>query len=648
MGKRYKTELHILNDTYQWALGVPLDSLRTFVTTSNGAPLVAIGSGGSLTAAHLAASLHASTGSFAKAVTPLELTFIADSLRDSSVLILTGGGRNSDILASLEIASSSEPMQLLVVCMRPQSPIAERSRKFRYVQSLSFDPPSGRDGFLAVNSLIGLSTILIRGYESCVAPHGRLVFPTNLPSSIDSRTFTTKTARRLLDRTTWIILYGGWGFPAAVDAESKLTEAALENVQLADFRNFAHGRHYWLAERGHDTGIIALITPSEKELARKTLRLLPREIPILQLETEHDGPIGSLHLLSDVMHLVGVVGTYKGIDPGRPGVPPYGRRLYHARSLPKKNERWVSEETDASEMVAIIRKSGYSTLRRLNPEELEYWRRAYRDYVRNLEAARFGSVVLDYDGTLCDSTERFGAISRDMVREIVRLLSAGVLIGVATGRGKSVQTVLQQAIPKRYWDQVLIGYYNGADIGSLRDPDHPNRASPLDSSLELIREFLEQDKLLGLLAHCEYRPQQITLEPTENKSMKQILARCQDLISKMDNSRIQIVESSHSVDLIAPGVSKRNLVLACMDVRAGEQAASNVLTIGDRGEWPGNDASLLSTPYSLSVDRTSPDPNSCWNLAPAGHRGTQATLDYFSYMQVGRGTLQLKLGKRPR
>lgn len=63
------------------------------------------------------------------------------------------------------------------------------------------------------------------------------------------------------------------------------------------------------------------------------------------------------------------------------------------------------------------------------------------------------------------------------------------------------------------------------------------------------------------------------------------------------------------------------------------------MTIGDRGRWPGNDYELLHGENTLSVDETSVDPASCWNLADAGQRGVQATLEYIRLLEVVDGQL---------
>ena len=64
------------------------------------------------------------------------------------------------------------------------------------------------------------------------------------------------------------------------------------------------------------------------------------------------------------------------------------------------------------------------------------------------------------------------------------------------------------------------------------------------------------------------------------------------------------------------------------EIKKNVPSNTDILTIGDRGKWPGNDAALLKEPLSLSVDEVSYSPETCWNLSPAGVRGVQATLLY--------------------
>ena len=58
-----------------------------------------------------------------------------------------------------------------------------------------------------------------------------------------------------------------------------------------------------------------------------------------------------------------------------------------------------------------------------------------------------------------------------------------------------------------------------------------------------------------------------------------------------------------------PYASKLNLVEACNTLSSQRGFSNASLCIGDRGQWPGNDFELLSTPFSLSVDEISNDPD---------------------------------------
>jgi hypothetical protein len=94
----------------------------------------------------------------------------------------------------------------------------------------------------------------------------------------------------LWPRQYLIVLCGRATRAAAWDVESRFHEAALGPVQVADYRNFAHGRHHWLAKHRERSGVVAFVTPEERDVAEKTLRLIPRDVPVCRLETSATGP----------------------------------------------------------------------------------------------------------------------------------------------------------------------------------------------------------------------------------------------------------------------------------------------------------------------------------------------------------------------
>ena len=99
--------------------------------------------------------------------------------------------------------------------------------------------------------------------RSSTPPQGRDPLPHHLEdlihpgqSSEEFQSGLARTCRQLWDRATIVVLHGHVTQAAAIDLESKLTEAALGQVQLADYRNFAHGRHHWFAKHGESSAII--------------------------------------------------------------------------------------------------------------------------------------------------------------------------------------------------------------------------------------------------------------------------------------------------------------------------------------------------------------------------------------------------------
>jgi hypothetical protein len=128
------------------------------------------------------------------------------------------------------------------------------------------------------------------------------------------------------------------------------------------------------------------------ELARKTLALLPSTVTIIRLATQTEGPIGGLELLMSVFRITDSVGQLVGIDPGRPGVPGYGSQIYH---LGPTNE--IARQALPKHPATRRKQAARSTLGEVR--DFAVVDRARRDYVGRLVRARFGALVMDFDGT---------------------------------------------------------------------------------------------------------------------------------------------------------------------------------------------------------------------------------------------------------
>ena len=129
MGKRYATELCKLSETYSWALHAPIDPLVAGVSASASLPLVAVGSGGSFSAAHLSCSLHQYfTGMLSRPLTPLDLVSSTINLRSVSAMIISAGGSNIDTVSAFENAVDREPRRCIVLCLHNTSTLSRLSR----------------------------------------------------------------------------------------------------------------------------------------------------------------------------------------------------------------------------------------------------------------------------------------------------------------------------------------------------------------------------------------------------------------------------------------------------------------------------------------------------------------------------------------
>lgn len=627
MGKPFESELTQLPQTYLWASEFSVESLAKAVRRSK-SPLLAVGSGGSFTTACLAAALHERHfGLPCVPMTPLELVRSEIDLRETAVLLLTAGGKNADILGAFHSAVRREPRRFVIVCATTGSKLAGAAADYSTVEVCEFDPPPGRDGFLATNSLLASGLILIRAYALAAGVTSQL--PDDL-ETLAGPHFRKVDFSPLLGRETIVVLHPPSLKTVAVEIESKFTEAALGHVQIADYRQFAHGRHHWLAKRGDESAVLALSTDDDA-IAARSLRLIPDSIPVVRLTLPHTGPVSCLSGVAHAFELVRQAGKAREIDPGDPGVPEFGRKLYNLGVFPRVQlTRGI-----ATPEVAIARKSRLPA----SQSSASAWQDAYAAFLARLSSARIRALVLDYDGTLCDEAKRFDPLPAAMADELSRVLHAGIPVGIATGRGKSVRESLQEALPRNLWDRVVVGYYNGADIGLLSDDSRPDGTKTVSEPLRPVEELLIRQ--IPFLGSCEteLRPWQITLKPAESMALDRLWQCVQGLVAHL--AGVAVLRSGHSVDVLAPGVSKLAVVRRLMQM--ADSSIEEVLCVGDQGCWPGNDHELLGTPLSLSANVTSADPDRCWNIAPAGARESQATLGYLVLLKKSRGGLRFDI-----
>lgn len=623
MGKPFSRELQILPQTVKWANEINLEKLSTIIGKL-AHPVYVVGSGGSFSACIYAADLLTAKGIFAKAVTPLELFYSKSTIRKSSLIFISASGRNTDILFAYKKAIESEPVAIINICMRTKTKLTELSSGYSCSTSFEFKPPFGKDGFLATNSLAAYFVILYRAINN-QSLEKKLH---SLPQSF-FKNFLNKTT----NNTCFTILYGSYHHAVAVDLESKFSEAGLAPSLLSDYRHFAHGRHQWF-DKKKDSAIIALTCPADQKLCQKTLQLLPENIPKLVFMTPQEDFEGTIHLLIQSMDLIRYYGIKQEIDPGRPGVPDYGSKIYHLRY-----ERLISDRSLSIKEIAIIRKAKTDKLSDLTKIDRAKWDSSYQNFMKKISDVQFGSLIFDYDGTICSPSNRHSGMGDEVKSMLINFVKKGFVLGIISGRGSSLRVDLERTFKNcpGLMKNVIVGYYNGSDIAPLSNSKHPNKNKPIHPSLQIVK-----DHLITIGIKSDDSPNQLTFgsKTTEEwGTLKNILL---NELMLLDLDDLTMVESSHSIDIIPRKIASKNHILAhCHKLCKSLGLSTQALCIGDKGQWPGNDYALLANDYSLSVNEVSSIPDKGWNIFPPGFRDEKAIVYLFSKLKLKKSYFSL-------
>jgi fructoselysine-6-P-deglycase FrlB-like protein len=504
----FRDRLAALPVTYRQACEQPLEDLLDEFRIAGGRPVIAIASGGSLVTARLLARLiEQQYGSLARAVTPLEFVTYPEFARGKHLWLISAEGSNPDILMALGVALDTEPARITVLCNRRGSPLAN-SAAAAGCATLVFSAPGQKDGFLATHTLLLSCTLLLRAAAAAVGDTDPTETPVTveglpLPAWMEAR---SNALRSVFARETVILAYDPLVAEASLLLETNIWEAALGNVQTTDLRNFAHGRHHWLAKRAGFTSILALTTSITSGVWAGVERFLPPDVPCAVIEFEAGSPAMPIAALWAAIAITGIAGEVSGIDPSKPGVPEFGRAIYNATSL-------SSVPRTPARLVPALRKQAARRAVGLPPLQLSEIRAKEAAFRERLGAVFLGGLVLDYDGTIVETRLRVEPPDANMATALVNLLGAGLPIGIATGRGGSVGEDLRTVIPSHLWKRVLIGYYNGASCVSLDEMFQGSAMAEHAGIASLVRELMRDDGLAVWIAEVKHQRVQASFAP---------------------------------------------------------------------------------------------------------------------------------------
>lgn len=623
MGKAYSSELLAIPQTLHWAQSQEIKRLKVGIQYCHDRSVLAIGSGGSSTAAAFVAGLHERKfGRLSRAVTPLEVC-TGPQFDDVAAIFLSAEGRNKDILAAAEAIVGIDRGNISLT-LTSDNPLLEYCESSGAATPIGFDMPWQKDGYLATNSLIAMMTLFARAYADADEPFDTTMFNEQWLLQRREELANSGALARAAAGAGIVVLYGGSGKSAAIDLESKISEGALGSCQPVDYRQFSHGRHLQLAV-DEPPVIIALGSDKDQALMDATIEQFPKKVQVLKLVLPIDFALGELVGVIYAMLIVEAVSLARDIDVGQPNVPEFGRALYN---IDVRGSLDKYAQTRPGHLFGKIPLVG------VEPENLDSWIAAALAFVSRLESARFKGIVFDFDGTCCFTPRRFEGLDYRVANEISRVIEGGLPVAFASGRGDSLQGDLRKSLPQQLWGRVLMGYYSGSVISWLSDDFIRPQMDPRFASLRTW--LVEHGIVSSSPSAVKVEGEQMSIRLAGKDSKESITTAISYWLKTNSYLDWRVFCSAHSVDVLTDNAGKINVVntfAGLIEAHPEDQ----VLRIGDSGHFSGNDYELLSEGIGLSVAAVSPLKPSCWNLLSDRLYGAAGTHHYMSSLEIVDG-----------
>jgi hypothetical protein len=623
---RFAEKLDALRDTAALLSGYDLGPLAAAIAATRGRRTIAVGSGGSTVAATFFARCRETLlGEPTVIVSPLEMVVGVGDLVGTCVWIFSAGADNPDTVAAVIAAHARGADRVDLLTRNPSGAAVAALNADDVLHSVPVADP--KDGFLATHSLVStIGALLVASDLACPDGVGTGLVPVWIGAVAQATSQGARAAHvealNGLNANHLIILAADTSAATlATLMETSLWEAALCAVQRTDLRNLAHGRHTWLQHRPGASRLFGLVGVDTRCIWSRIIALVPESISVTKVDLGDCGRFRNAVATIDGLGIVEGVGVAVGIDPGRPGIGQFGRSLYADTSLLEL----------ANALSKPLRQKRDAVVQRGDPARTEDDLIAADAERRAVICAKpIGAVVMDYDGTIVATDERFSPPRADVLDQLVRLHSADVVIAIATGRGGSAGEALRLVLPASMHEDVIMGYYNGGHVVQL-SVDIAAVPPPPVPAIAAIAALLTSHPLVP--AECSWRDSGIQLTiPTaalaDAGALVDALSRCPEVA----DGQVRITRSAHSVDLIPSTATKLAVVEAARRRLAADE---EVITIGDSGARGENDCELLSREHGISIGSVCGRHDGSHSLLDRGIDGPQALVKVLSAMVVG-------------
>lgn len=297
--------------------------LRDFLFRDPPRPLLATGSGGCESAGDFLSLLYGARGGVARCVTPYTLNSFSDqALKGAKIVLLSKGGHNNDIIAATRRALEVNPEGTALVCFSDsdRNEALKLFRKKGASNAFVYPMHGTHDGFVSVGTSLAYFALLTKVFQ----PDADLVQSCSMsenPFTLRRNDGTPLAPADFASIRSYVVLHGSWGRPVAWNLEGKMVESGLSMAAAYDYRNYCHGRFIWTSNHLEDSAVVLLVSPRERDIARRTCGFLPDSTKLVIIETEFDAPQASLDLLGKATEFFRAACSAAGADHTSPSNP---------------------------------------------------------------------------------------------------------------------------------------------------------------------------------------------------------------------------------------------------------------------------------------------------------------------------------------
>lgn len=604
----FNENLTRLPDAFDRGVSVHAHDVGDVLRSAQGLSFTTVGSGASYSVAvFLSRLLESHFGLPATAKNPYD--YYLSPKRPGGTVLVSASGNNKDIVACLDVSLAYELKPLVVVTSNPNGQLLKHASDYAGLSPLIIREAHSkeREGFFGVQSVLEAIGAFVSIVPELRAKLGASAKDWCRDICIEAEADLHRKAglvSRVAAADHVVGLATGWALPCLHDFESKFVEGGLGWLEVAEGKNFTHGRFVNSFRREHKTAIIFFATGESTSVLDMLEEGYGQIFPFLPIISTYEGGLGGIELFIRMFHLFSLLAKHRNVNISRPPVPEEARKLFKGESLyphlALRDKLRDYVEKTVGEKTAALREDP-------NPEsdrdKYGVSKAVAAASISFLYSEHFVGLLCDYDGTLVELKAPDDGLRDDLVQSLERLLEADIPIAIVTGRGRSAVNSLRETISLPLQKNIYCYLYNGGALWRLSE-EKPRWVRKLKNIEGILEALSTAAEIKSLASHVETASLkcQVTLHLLNIDEAPRATAIVRDIVKRVHGQAYSVKTSGRSVDVFPSNVSKVKALADFKGQILRQPRGAPVLIIGDRGDKDGNDFELLQEPYSFSVD----------------------------------------------